>query len=692
MSMPEIHVYPTEYGSDRAALEQAAEQQRQLRAGTTLTEPVRILLHAGTYRLDAPIRLTQQDFGTVRAPVVWTSFADGDVILSGARQVSTSSAAPGAPASFQLEPGTPVTQVYADGRRLLPARLPNLPAPDDAGGWLYTDEPPSGESSERKRFWCRDQELTRFDSIVGARVRVFARHNFRCDSSVITAYHPETGEIQIATPTTYEIDPGNRFYLEHLAEALDAPDEWFPDEPTGRLEVNVGGDSAGNVSVEIARAQHIFQITGDNRAIKDPGVTNWPYWDDLLRTLDPPGSAPVSHLTISNLTLEGTSGTAIQVESCAALLIDGCTIRNTGHRGITVIGGDSCKIADCDISQTSADGVMLAGGMRRPFGSVVVSSHHVITNCRVHHTGLEEKHVPAIALTGAGNRAEHCEVHNAPRWGIHSRGNDHRIEYNDVHDVCEETSDCGAIYLCDRDWLLHGTSIRYNRVHHLVGYPYNNDSVPTVYGIYLDDWSSGVTVYGNLVHDVPRAGIFVNSGHQNVVSNNLVVAGGLELANFLRWPPELEFERVGTDRHGFQKNRFERNILVGTSGDVAIYALEGLIRSNGESEIGANVFDRNLVWTGGGGLRVSILAGRRQLLRLPGDGEDRTLDWEAWREISGQDAGTLIADPMIDDGWHLAEDSPALTMGFEQLPVEEMGLLSAQLHVGTDSTLARSGP
>jgi hypothetical protein len=585
--------------------------------------------------------------------------------------------------SFPLEPEIPITQVYLEGRRLHPARLPNWPTNEGEEGWLHTDEPPSGEVPERKRFWCRDPALTRFGSIIGARVRIFARHNFCCDSSIITAHDPETGEIQIATPTTYEIDPGNRFYIEHLVDALDAPDEWFHDESTGQLSVNVGENGAADVTIEIAHARHIFEIRGRERVIKDPGVTNWPYWDDVLRTLDPPGSVPVSHLTISNLTLEGTSDTAIQVESCAALLVTGCTVRNTGHRGITVIGGDSCKIADCDISETSADGVLLAGGMRRPFGSVVVSSHHVIMNCRVHHTGLDEKHVAAIALTGAGNRAEHCEVHSAPRWGIHSRGNDHRIEYNDIHDVCEETSDCGAIYLCDRDWLLRGTSIRYNRVHHLVGFPYNNDAVPTVYGIYLDDWSSGITVHGNLVHDVPRAGIFVNSGHQNVVSNNMVVAVGTELANFLRWPAELEFERVGTDRHGFQKNRFERNILVRRSDNDAIYALEGMFRSTGESELGTNMFDCNLIWTGGS-VKVSLLAGRRQLLRLPGDGEDRTIDWDTWLEISGQDASTVIADPLIDDGWRLAEGSPAFALGFEQLPVDEMGPLPTRSPVETD--------
>jgi parallel beta-helix repeat protein len=678
MSMPEIHVYPTDRGSDLAALQRAAEQQRQMRAGTTLTEPVRIVLHAGTYRLEAPIQLTPQDFGSVRAPVVWTTFGDGEVILTGSREMTASSSS-GSSAQFPLELGTAITQVYASGRRLHPARFPDRPAPGSDGGWLYTDEPPAGEAPERKRFWCRDQGLGGFANIVGAQVRIYARHNFRCDSLIVTSYDRETGEIQVAIPATYEIDPGNRFYIEHLAEALDQPDEWWHDASTGLLDVCMPSDTSGTATIGIAMSKHIFEIRGDpDRAHIDPEVNDWPYWDDVLRTLDPPGSVPVSHVTISNLTLEGTSGTAIHVESCAALLIKGCTIRNTGNRGVTVIGGDSCKIVECEITHTSADGVLLAGGMRRPYSSVVVSSHHVITNCRVHHTGLDEKHVAAIALAGAGNRAEHCKVHDAPRWGINGRGNDHRIEYNEVLDVCQETSDCGAIYLCDRDWLLRGTTIRFNHVHAIVGFPYNDGGVPTVYGIYLDDWSSGVTVFGNLVHDISRAGIFVNSGHQNVVSNNIVVSNGLELANFLRWPAELEFERLGTDRHGFQKNRFVRNILVGTSGATAIYAVEGLIRSTGESELGENEIDHNLVWAGGGKISVRILGGRRQMLQLPGDGEDRTIDWESWRELTGQDANTIIADPKIDGSWQLDVTSPALAHGFEPLPIEQMGTYASE--------------
>ena len=90
-------------------------------------------------------------------------------------------------------------------------------------------------------------------------------------------------------------------------------------------------------------------------------------------------------------------------------------------------------------------------------------------------------------------------------------GNDHRIEYNEVHHVLLETDDAGAFYI-GRDWTERGHVLRGNFVHHCG--PRYSPPPPTrspglVYGpsgrhgtnlLYLDDAASGIRLEGNVLH------------------------------------------------------------------------------------------------------------------------------------------------------------------------------------------------
>ena len=57
-------------------------------------------------------------------------------------------------------------------------------------------------------------------------------------------------------------------------------------------------------------------------------------------------------------------------------------------------------------------------------------------------------------------------------------------------------------------------------------------------------------------------------------------------------------------------------------------------------------------------------------------GQARDLGWEEWRAL-GADAGSMLGDPMFVDAaagdFRLREGSPAFDLGFEPIPVEEIG-------------------
>jgi hypothetical protein len=125
-------------------------------------------------------------------------------------------------------------------------------------------------------------------------------------------------------------------------------------------------------------------------------------------------------------------------------------------------------------------------------------------------------YTPAISLGGVGNRAAHNLIHDAPHMAIQFSGNDHVIELNEIHNVCLESNDAGAIY-AGRDWTMRGTVIRHNYLHEITGFRDRG-----CVGVYLDDMFCGTTIYGNVFYKVTRAA-FIGGGRDCTVENNIFV-------------------------------------------------------------------------------------------------------------------------------------------------------------------------
>jgi hypothetical protein len=87
--------------------------------------------------------------------------------------------------------------------------------------------------------------------------------------------------------------------------------------------------------------------------------------------------------------------------------------------------------------------LILGGGDRKtltPGGNVADNNH-------IHHYGRWNRmYRNGIAIDGVGNRAAHNLIHHAPHIAISFGGNDHVLEFNEIHHVCEESNDAGAMY------------------------------------------------------------------------------------------------------------------------------------------------------------------------------------------------------------------------------------------------------
>jgi hypothetical protein len=123
--------------------------------------------------------------------------------------------------------------------------------------------------------------------------------------------------------------------------------------------------------------------------------------------------------------------------------------------------------------------------------------------------------VAAIHLNGVGLRASHNLIHDHPHCAILYWGNDHLMEFNEIHHIAMETGDVGAIYT-GRDYTFRGNKIRHNFIHHTGGVGMGS------MGVYMDDCVSGTEVFGNIFYKVHWA-MFIGGGRDHRVENNLFV-------------------------------------------------------------------------------------------------------------------------------------------------------------------------
>lgn len=673
---------PTAGGTDGplATVAAARDRLRAIRVAGRLMAAADVHVHAGRYELREALRFAAADLGDERTPVTYRTAGDGAVHLSGSVRLDGFTPYRGPIVKLDLRvsglPWHAIRNLFCNGVRQRPARYPSFdPANPYGGGWLYVEgEPPKsiyeGGHGRRDRFVCHDPRLRRWSSMSEVELVIFPRYNWANDIVRIWEYDPTTGEVTLASPTTWEIYPGDRFYVQNVAEELDAPGEWYLDRALGILYFYPPEALEGAV-VEAAVADTLIVVTGAPPApdAAFPEKETWLDADAPVSPLRDPASFTRGYLTFRGFVLEGCDGDGVIVRDARACVVEGCVVRNTGGFGVRLWGGAACRVSDCDVYDTGSGGIELSGGRRWAFEGVYRPCEHEARNNYVHHVGTVRRHVAAIGLNGVGITVAHNLIHDAPRWGVISRGNDNVIAYNHIRHVDIETADTAAIYLVDRDFSMRGTRIEYNHIHDILGYDRIEGvwhSPAFAFGIYLDDWTSGVTICGNLVYRTPRGGVYIHAGQDNVVENNMFLGATEEMAVFRRWEEALELQRCGTHDQGLRRNMFRHNILATGQSGARAYHLDNAGDTAGALDLTTNSWQGNLIWIDGGAGPVTYHIG----------GHHAEMSWEQWRAL-GYDAGSVVADPQFansaDDDFRLGEDSPALALGFTPLPIESMG-------------------
>ncbi len=458
-----------------------------------------------------------------------------------------------------------------------------------------------------------------------------------------------------------ELRLGNRYFVENVFEALDAPGEWFLDSAAGRLYYRPSDVDFAKQGVFAPALDRLVGFRGDVEAGENPQADA----GEGTAVADE-DSAFVEHITLRGFTFQHTTyklempspyspdDGAIWMERARRCTIDNCRFVGVGGYAVRMsLESNSNSVTGNLISEAGQGGVLLVGDL-----TATQARDNLIAGNTITHCGKIWKHVAGVYVTtGSGNRIAHNTIADMPRYGISlksyrkgSVSHDNVIEYNRIERTNLETNDTGAIETLGRDREDSGNVIRYNLILDVVGLKTSESGeMLTPYytwGIYLDDYSSGTYVFGNVVARTFRSGAHVHLGRNNVFENNIFIDGH-----------ERQFECNGHDE--MVDNRFVRNIVVWRNGS--------LMRIRGGAGKCLSECDQNLYWMIG--QELSNPEGLTEPLTPRGT-------WSQWRE-AGFDQHSLVADPLFVDPSHddyrLRADSPAVELGFKPIPLEKIG-------------------
>jgi hypothetical protein len=623
-----------------ATLERARDELRKLKqSGGLPTGPCAVELSGGRYELKVPFELTAEDSGTESGAIVYRAKQGEEVRLVGGKLLSNWQPVTDPATLERLDPSargkvlqadlkalglTDLGEVTSAGKLLefffrdqpMPiARWPNEgfvkivdvlgQTPIDVRGTKGTKEGIFTYADDRPTRWKQENDLW---------LHGYWFWDWSDQRQKVASIDTEKRVITLAPPVhAYGYREGQWFYAFNALAELDTPGEWYLDRSAGILYFWP--------PASLKQGAAVVSVLPTLVTLKD-----------------------TAHITLRGLIFEAARDNGIVISGGTHNEVVGCTLRNLGAWAVRVGGGTANGVIGCDIYATGDGGITLDGGDRKtltPAGNFADNNH-------IHHYSRWNRICrPGIALGGVGNRATHNLIDNAPHQAISFGGNDHLIEFNEIHSVCYESNDAGAIY-SGRDWTMRGTVIRYNYLHHINGFEGRG-----CVGVYLDDMFCGTEIVGNLFYKVTRAA-FVGGGRDCTIANNI----------FVDCPPAVHIDARAMGWAGYHaddwvKEGTTKGTLSGIRYNEPPYStrypkLINILAEEPHAPRG-NLVARNVC---SGGTWDEIEAKARPLVTL----EDNLVEAEP---------GFVNASR---ENFQLRDDSPAYKLGFQRIPLEQIGL------------------
>lgn len=510
-------------------IEAALATARKLRqSAQPPTAPIRIVLEPGEYSLSAPLRLGQDDAGTEAAPLVIESRVPGAAVIVGAQRLAAPSIDKGRwifkpPRALSPDDERGGGQFYVNGRRATLAREPNA-----GSQWLVA----GGEAATLN---AKPDDLARIAQLVGNdkdRALIHLMQSWTSGRHHIAQIDGAHQQLTLDPKPRWgflKYGPRQRYYLENVPAALDAPGEWI-----------ASGGSLQYLPTDQDRTE--TPTPADVRKV----AAYWPRLPQLL-LVQGTTATPVDHLVLRGLSfmysgvliprggwIDNQAATdipaAIEVNYAQHVSIDGCQLRHLGGYGLWLRQGvrDS-SVRDSMFSDLGAGAVRI-GIEKSPAAADRTGSAAIERNI-VTQTGLDFPGAVAIWIGRSfGNRiVDNLVAHTSYTgisvgwsWGFEDPSSgDNLIEGNVLFDIGQrELSDLGAIYTLGRS---PGTVVRGNFIREVRDF---DGYGAGAWGIYNDEGSSDILVENNVIIGTRSGGYQLHYGRDLVVRDNLLAQGG----------------------------------------------------------------------------------------------------------------------------------------------------------------------
>lgn len=645
--LPAAVIYVAPNGNDSAAGSEAAplatlagarDKIRKLREGG-LKEEARVLIRGGAYALPETFVLEPQDSGTHEYPVIFSTYEGERPTFSGGKRITGWRKGENgrwlADVPDVASGNGYFTELFVNGERRTRARTPNSGFYKMAGRVVENLNDP--KNNRGFRFQPGNIEDWRDHD-----AEVVVIHSWETSRLHVASVDKDHLIVEFTGPAAWPFtqwDPYQRYYVENIPQALDAPGEWYLDRKTGTVSyIPLPDENMEKAEVIAPRLSQFVLFTGD-----------------------PEHGKFVSNITLSGLSFaystwnlpetgysdsQAAHSVPVVIEMKGARLcsIEKCEIAHIGTYAIRVKrGSHDIRLEQNHIHDLGAGGVCI-GEMAIDKDPELAVARVLVNNNYIHDGGhVYESAVGVWIGQSSDNTISHNEISDIGytgvsvgwTWGYGDSGAQRNIiERNHIHHIgYGNLSDMGGIYTLGTST---GSILRYNHIHHVTSYHYGG------WGIYPDEGTSYMLIENNVVHDTKTGGFHQHYGKENVVRNNI----------FARSLGEQVIRSRAEEHRSFT---FARNIVY--------YDKGSLLGSKWDDD--HFYLDYNLYWKAGG---------------EPVEFKGMSLaDWQAKKNM---DWHSVVADPLFvkaeRDDFSLKTHSPARALGFEEIDLSETGLVGPQ--------------
>jgi hypothetical protein len=328
----------------------------------------------------------------------------------------------------------------------------------------------------------------------GAEV-VIRKNRWIIDRHTIT--DQRSGVISYAAGNNAVPTNGYGYFIQNSPKTLDEFGEWYFDAARKTMMVYLGSKNPAKLIIKSNIATNLVDIKRYN------------------------------YITFNNITFTGAGNNTFNIVQAKKITIKNCSITNTGT--IAVLGSYSpfVTVDNCFINNALSGGVNLdAGCTNASVTNNIIKNIGLVAGMGKSGSGTYE----GITSFGDNTKIEKNRIDSIGYNGIYFGGNSSYAKNNYITYFCLTKDDGAGIYLGDWSKTANKKVIGNIVMHGVGNYAGAGRSTSLqAEGIYIDDNTESVSIWGNTVSMCANNGIKIHNAKDIDIHNNVVVNNGVQL-------------------------------------------------------------------------------------------------------------------------------------------------------------------